>query len=196
MSVNFIATSKLPTEFGEFLMHGFLDPESGKEHVVLTMGDLEAEGPLLTRIHSECLTGDALFSKRCDCGPQLQAAMELIAAEGRGMIMYLRQEGRGIGLVNKIRAYALQDQGHDTVEANEALGFDADQREYSMCLNMLEHFGVSELELMTNNPRKLAAMNSIGITVSSRKQHEVGRNKYNEHYLTTKKGKLGHLLDN
>ncbi len=195
MTVNYVESSKLPTPWGVFDMHGFEDTENGKEHVVLTLGDVKRGGPVLARVHSECLTGDALFSLRCDCGAQLQAALHKIAVEGRGAIFYLRQEGRGIGLLNKIKAYHLQDCGADTVEANEQLGFGADIRDYSILKPMLEHFGISELKLMTNNPRKVAALTDLGIKVSERLAHETGRNPHNARYLETKKGKLGHLFN-
>lgn len=176
-------------------MHGFEDSESDKEHVVLTMGDISGDDPVLARVHSECLTGDGLFSLRCDCGAQLQAALHKIAQQGRGAVFYLRQEGRGIGLLNKIKAYHLQDAGADTVEANEALGFGADLRQYDMLKPMMAHFGVKSLRLMTNNPRKIAALREIGINVIERLPHETGRNPHNAKYLETKKGKLGHMLD-
>jgi len=194
--VKFVASATLPTEWGDFSIHGFEDVLTGKEHVVLAMGDLGSAEPVLCRIHSECLTGDALFSLRCDCGPQLQLAMQKIAAEGRGMILYLRQEGRGIGLLNKIKAYSLQDQGADTVEANEKLGFEADGREYEVCKPILEHFGVNEVRLMTNNPRKVASLQELGITVAERLPIETGHNSHNESYLAVKVNKLGHLLHN
>ncbi len=194
MSVVFVAASKLPTPFGEFVMHGFLDEETGKEHVALSMGDISDGAPVLGRLHSECLTGDALFSLRCDCGSQLEAALRAIADEGRGVLLYLRQEGRGIGLLNKIRAYELQDGGADTVEANVRLGFGADQRDYAICLPMLEHLGVSAIRLMTNNPRKVKALEGFGIRIAERRPLQTGLNPHNERYLATKAGKLGHLL--
>lgn len=195
MTIRFVESSKLPTPWGMFEMHGFEDTESGKEHVVLTMGDTGTDEPLLARIHSECLTGDALFSLRCDCGAQLQHAMHRIALEGRGAIFYLRQEGRGIGLLNKIRAYHLQDCGADTVEANEQLGFGADMRDYSILKEMLRHLGAKSIRLMTNNPRKVKALEQLGIQVTERLPHQTGRNPHNVKYLSTKKGKLGHLFE-
>ncbi|TVZ40680.1 GTP cyclohydrolase II [Alteromonadaceae bacterium 2753L.S.0a.02] len=195
MTIEYVESSKLPTAWGMFEMHGFSDSDSDKEHVVLTMGDLSGDEPVLIRVHSECLTGDALFSLRCDCGAQLQAAMHRIAVEGRGAIFYLRQEGRGIGLVNKIRAYHLQDKGADTVEANERLGFGADMRDYSLLKPMFEKMGIQRVKMMTNNPRKITALQELGIEVAERLPHETGRNPHNSHYLETKRGKLGHLLD-
>jgi GTP cyclohydrolase II len=177
-------------------MHGFEEVESGQEHVVLTLGDISNGKSVLARTHSECLTGDALFSMRCDCGYQLEQAMQSIADEGRGILLYLRQEGRGIGLLNKIRAYQLQDQGADTVEANEKLGFAADLRDYSICSGMLEYLNVQSLRLMTNNPRKVKALEQGGITIVERLPLEVGRNPHNESYLSTKASKLGHWLKN
>lgn len=194
MTVKYVESCKLPTPWGIFDMHGFEDSESDKEHVVLTMGNVRGEEPVLARVHSECLTGDGLFSLRCDCGAQLQAALHKIAQEGRGAVFYLRQEGRGIGLLNKIRAYHLQDAGADTVEANEALGFGADLRRYDMLKPMLAHFGIHKLRLMTNNPRKIEALREIGIDVVERLPHETGRNPHNVKYLETKKGKLGHMF--
>ena len=194
MSVVFVAASQLPTPFAVFTMHGFLDEESGKEHVALTLGDVADGQPVLGRLHSECLTGDALFSQRCDCGAQLEAALRAIAAEGRGVLLYLRQEGRGIGLLNKIRAYELQDGGADTVEANERLGFAADQRDYSICQPMLDHLGIRSVLLMTNNPRKVKALEGFGVRVAERRPLEIGLNPHNRKYLATKAGKLGHML--
>lgn len=195
MSFRFIASSLLPTRYGEFTMHGFAD-ENGKEHVALTMGDVADGLPVLGRVHSECLTGDAFASLRCDCGPQLEAALSAIATEGRGVLFYLRQEGRGIGLINKIRAYHLQDQGLDTVEANEKLGFGADMREYSMLRAMIKHLGIKKMKLMTNNPRKLNALADAELETIERVPLKVGRNPHNQQYLTIKRQKLGHLLDN
>jgi len=195
VTIRFVESCKLPTPFGMFVMHGFADDANEKEHVVLTMGDITTCEPLLARIHSECLTGDALFSLRCDCGPQLQAAMHKIGVVGRGVIFYLRQEGRGIGLINKVRAYALQDCGADTVEANEQLGFGADMRDYSILKPMLEHLNIRTLKLLTNNPRKVKALQDLGINVVERLPHQTGRNPHNQKYLETKKGKLGHLFN-
>ena len=194
MSVKYVASSKLPTPWGVFAMHGFEDTESGKEHVALTIGEWSKDDAVLGRVHSECLTGDALFSLRCDCGFQLQTAMQHIAEKGQGFILYLRQEGRGIGLINKIRAYELQDQGANTVEANEKLGFAADLRRYDMIVPMLEKIGVKQVNLMTNNPRKVNALEKFGVKVLERVPLQVGKNRYNESYLKTKSTVLGHLM--
>ena len=194
MSVRYVASSQLPTPWGVFDMHGFEDIENEKEHVVLTLGDLHDGLPVLARIHSECLTGDALFTMRCDCGAQLRSAMERISREGRGALFYLRQEGRGIGLLNKIKAYHLQDAGADTVEANEQLGFGADMRDYSICRVMLAHLGIGTLRLMTNNPRKVAALEALGVHVVERIAIRTGQNPHNLRYLETKAGKLGHWM--
>ena len=193
-SVSLVASSKLPTPWGVFTLVGFKEEANGKDHAALVMGDIADGEPVLGRIHSECLTGDALFSLRCDCGFQLQAAMEKIAKAGRGVLLYVRQEGRGIGLLNKIRAYHLQDQGADTVEANVALGFAADMRDYTICADMLKALEVKSLRLMTNNPRKLKAMESFGIPVAERVPLQEGRNPHNEFYLSTKANKLDHLF--
>lgn len=195
MAVRYVQSCRLPTPFGVFDMHGFEEIETGKEHIALTLGSLEGDEPMLARTHSECLTGDALYSMRCDCGYQLEEALRSIAREGRGILMYLRQEGRGIGLLNKIRAYNLQDQGADTVEANEQLGFAADLRDYSMCKDMLNHLGICRLKLMTNNPRKVSALTGLGIEIVERVPLHVGRNPHNEGYLNTKQSKLGHWLE-
>lgn len=195
MPVVFVAASKLPTPFAIFTMHGFLDEATGREHVVLSLGDIADGQPVLGRLHSECLTGDALFSQRCDCGSQLEAALQAIAREGRGVLLYLRQEGRGIGLLNKIRAYALQDKGADTVEANHQLGFAADERDFTLCADMFKLLGVDAVRLLTNNPKKVEILTEAGINISERVPLIVGRNPKNEHYLATKAAKMGHLLD-
>lgn len=185
--------AKLPTKWGDFTIYGLEHTSDNKEHVALAMGDLSADEPLLVRVHSECLTGDAFSSLRCDCGPQLDAALEKISKQGRGMVVYLRQEGRGIGLVNKIKAYALQDQGQDTVEANLNLGFEADQRNFDVAAELLTALGVKKIRLMTNNPKKVEALKAANIQVVERVPMNYGKNPHNEHYLSTKTGKMGHL---
>ena len=194
MTTHHIQSSKLPTDFGTFTMHGYEDAAANKEHLVLTMGDIGDGEPVLCRVHSECLTGDALFSLRCDCGNQLQAALRAIAGAGRGALFFLRQEGRGIGLLNKIKAYHLQDLGADTVEANERLGFGADMRDYSILAPMFSHLGIQRVRLMTNNPRKVEALEELGIEVVQRLPLDTGSNPHNEKYLQTKGAKLGHLF--
>lgn len=194
MSLKYAISTRLPTPFAIFDIHGFEDSESGKEHVAITLGDVHSGEPILCRVHSECLTGDALFSQRCDCGSQLNAALRLIAKEGRGIVLYLRQEGRGIGLINKLRAYNLQDLGADTVEANEQLGFAADMRTYLVAVKMLGHFGIESVRLMTNNPRKVDALSRDGINVVERVELQSNINPCNALYLQTKATKLGHML--
>ena len=191
----FVSAAKLPTRKGEFTIHGFVEENSGIEHVALSYGTWQPEDVVPIRIHSECLTCDALFSTRCDCGFQLERAMENIVENGCGVLLYLRQEGRGIGLINKIRAYHLQDQGMDTVEANEHLGFDADMRTYEMCKVMLDKLNVKNVELMTNNPRKTAALKDLDINVVARKPIDHGITKDNKNYIKTKTEKLGHAFD-
>ena len=166
MDIRYIASSKLPTQWGEFRIHVFGDSETGKEHLALVYGDPDTSEPVLCRVHSECLTGDALFSLRCDCGSQLQESMRRIADTGSGVVLYLRQEGRDIGLGNKIRAYALQDEGADTVQANVQLGFGVDDRDYGVCAPMLEALGINRLVLITNNPEKVQALEALGLEVS------------------------------
>ena len=190
----YVASCDLPTPWAVFRLHAFVDKRSGKEHLAITLGDFHDGEPVLARMHSECLTGDALFSQRCDCGAQLESAMKMIASEGRGIVLYLRQEGRGIGLINKIRAYRLQEQGADTVEANAQLGFAADLRDYHIAKPMLDHFSITTLRLMTNNPRKIAALEKAGINVVERIPLVVNRNAFNERYLNTKARKLNHLI--
>lgn len=187
-----VTEARLPTEYGEFRIVGFQDSLSGAEHVALVMGEVTPE-PLLVRVHSECLTGDGFHSLRCDCGPQRDAAMEAIAAVGRGILVYLRQEGRGIGLLNKIRAYHLQDGGADTVEANLQLGFPADSRDFGIGAQMLYLLGARKLRVLTNNPRKLHSLGGFGLEVVERVPLHVGHNQHNAVYLSTKAEKLGHL---
>ncbi len=189
-----VAQAVLPTVYGEFQIIGFTDTTTQKEHVALVMGDVSTPQPVLTRIHSECLTGDTLFSLKCDCGFQLEESMKKIAQAQRGVILYMRQEGRGIGLLNKIRAYALQDQGLDTYDANVALGFRPDERSYDICAEMLKILQVKEVRLITNNPDKLSALRNWGIIIAGREPIEVGRNKYNNNYLNTKKERFHHML--
>lgn len=188
------AEAFLPTAHGEFRLFGYVDPLNGGEHLALVMGEVADGRPVLVRVHSECLTGDALHSLRCDCGAQRDAALAAIAAEGRGALLYLRQEGRGIGLINKIRAYALQDQGADTVEANERLGFAADLRDYGVGAQILLDLGVRRLRLLTNNPRKGAALARFGLEVVEEVPLWAGHNPYNRRYLRTKQLRLGHRL--
>lgn len=188
-----VADARLPTPYAEFRLRVYLAAD-GKEHLAVTLGELRGVPPPLVRVHSECLTGDALFSLRCDCGFQLEHALQRIATERRGALIYLRQEGRGIGLANKIRAYALQDTGIDTVEANAHLGFGPDLRDYGLAVEILADLGIAQLRLLTNNPRKLNALTAAGINVLERVPIECGRNPHNESYLTTKSDKLGHLL--
>ena len=196
MPIAFVATSKLPTAFGDFKISVFQDPETGEEHVALSKGlDMPATGPVLVRIHSECLTGDAFSSLKCDCGPQLKATQKMINDAGQGVILYLRQEGRGIGLTNKIRAYALQDQGHDTVDANLMLNLPADAREYDMCKIMLDHLQVKQVKLITNNPLKINALKALGINVIERVPLTVGLNPFNEQYLKTKLERMSHMYN-
>ncbi|MCF8998517.1 GTP cyclohydrolase II [Acinetobacter nectaris] len=194
MPIQFVATSKLPTAFGDFNISVFQDPETKEEHVALSKGlDAPPTAPVLVRIHSECLTGDAFASLKCDCGPQLKATQELINEAGQGIILYLRQEGRGIGLTNKIRAYALQDQGHDTVDANLLLNLPADARRYDMCKIILDHFNVQEIKLITNNPLKVKALEALNINIVDRVPLTVGLNPFNASYLKTKVNRMSHL---
>jgi 3,4-dihydroxy 2-butanone 4-phosphate synthase/GTP cyclohydrolase II len=189
-----VSEARLPTRYGEFRVVAYRARYDPDEHVALVMGDVTDGRPVLTRVHSQCVTGDVFGSLRCDCGPQMERALEMIAAEGRGLFLYMRQEGRGIGLHNKIRAYALQDQGLDTVEANHALGFPADRRDYGIGMQILRDLGVRKLRLLTNNPEKRAGLEGYGLEVVERVPIEVHPNPHNAHYLETKRVKLGHLL--
>lgn len=190
-----VTEANLPTEFGVFKIVGFEFPDTKKEHVALVLGDIEnTDEPILARIHSECLTGDALHSLKCDCGFQLAAALRQISEAGRGVLLYHREEGRGIGLINKIRAYALQDQGMDTIEANLALGFAADERNFEVCADMFDLLGVKEIRLLTNNPNKIETMRKSGINIVERVALNVGENRYNTEYLDTKAKKMGHFI--
>ena len=195
VSVAFVAASRLPTRHGTFMIHAFEDPETGKEHVALVMGNVDDGQPVLMRVHSECLTGDGFGSLRCDCGPQLEGAMQRVAEAGRGIILYLRQEGRGIGLINKIRAYALQDTGADTVDANRMLGFADDARDYRFAAHIVQSLGIRQARLLTNNPLKVRALEAQQIEVIERIPLHAGANPLNHRYLSTKAHRMGHLQD-
>jgi len=192
MTIQKIAEAKLPTHWGEFNVIAFEDKKLNEEHLLLYMGELQNDS--LLRIHSQCLTGDTLYSLKCDCGSQLAMALQRISEQGVGMLIYMAQEGRGIGLVNKIRAYELQDKGMNTVEANEALGFAADERDYSYCKEILSAVNISSVRLMTNNPRKIKGLEDVGIKVTERVSIEIEPNKHNEDYLKVKADKLGHMI--
>jgi 3,4-dihydroxy 2-butanone 4-phosphate synthase/GTP cyclohydrolase II len=189
-----VATAALPTEHGDFRVYAFESTIDHETHVALVKGEMGDGENVLVRVHSRCLTGDVFHSARCDCGPQLDAAMERIAAEGRGVLLYLNQEGRGIGLANKIRAYELQDQGLDTVEANERLGFKADQRDYGIGVQILKNLGVRSMRLLSNNPRKLVGIEGYQLSVAEWLPLEIPASEATRRYLTTKKNKLGHKL--
>ena len=194
LSVERVAEAHLPTEVGEFRIAGYRSLNSDEEFVVLYKGEMRPEIPTLVRIHSQCLTGDVFGSTKCDCGRQLHRAMEMIEREGRGAIVYQHQEGRGIGILNKIRAYALQDEGADTVEANERLGLGVDLREYRQCAEVLFDLGLCQVKVMSNNPLKLQALEEAGLQIVERVAIEVETPKCAEQYLRTKKEKMGHLL--
>ena len=192
MTIQKIAEAKLPTHWGEFKVIAFEDKKLNEEHLLLYMGELQNDS--LLRIHSQCLTGDTLYSLKCDCGSQLAMALQRISEQGVCMLIYMAQAGRGIGLVNKIRAYELQDKGMNTVEANEALGFAADERDYSYCKEILSTVNISSVRLMTNNPRKIKGLEDVGIKVTERVSIEIEPNKHNEDYLKVKADKLGHMI--
>lgn len=194
VTVERVATAKLPTQFGDFMITGYRSLISDEEFVTIFKGEMDPELPTLVRIHSQCLTGDVFGSIKCDCGPQLRKAMEMIEAEGCGAIVYQQQEGRGIGIINKIRAYALQDEGADTVEANEQLGFAIDSRDYQQCAEILFDLGLCKIKVISNNPDKLAALERAGLRIVERIPIEVEAEESAAHYLKTKKEKMGHLI--
>jgi len=189
------SVADFPTEYGHFTIIGFVNNKDGKDHIIILKGEIGDGEDMLLRIHSACLTGDALGSMRCDCGPQLHHALEIIEKAGLGAVLYHQAEGRGIGLVNKLRAYALQDAGYDTYDANLALGFKADERDYAIPAAMLKKIGIKSVRLMTNNPEKVAELEKHGIVVKERVQHELPAHEHDRAYLETKKERFGHFLD-
>jgi GTP cyclohydrolase II len=192
-TVTLLSEARVPTPYGTFTMKLFLEPQTGLEHVAMVMG--EVAGTTLARVHSECMTGDVFASLRCDCGPQLQSALKQIGDAGHGVVLYLRQEGRGIGLANKLRAYALQDEGLDTVEANVRLGFAPDMRNFEVAARMFDALGVTGVRLITNNPRKMATLEQHGVKIVERVPARIETQAENEKYLSTKAQKLGHQID-
>ena len=193
--MNCVANAKLPTVYGEFQIKGYVNDITGEHHVALVCGDIQDGEDVLCRVHSECLTGDVFGSARCDCGDQLHTAMKMVQEEGRGVILYMRQEGRGIGLINKLKAYELQEHGRDTVEANVELGFEPDLREYWSGAQMLQDLGVKSIRLMTNNPSKIYGLEGFDFKITQRVPIEIQPGKYDEFYLRTKKDKMGHVFE-
>ena len=192
--ITFVESSELPTEFANFKVHAFTETGNTKDHLVISLGILTSNKPILARIHSQCITGESLFSLRCDCRFQLTESLQQIAENGSGAIFYLQQEGRGIGLSNKIRAYKLQDEGLDTVEANHQLGFHEDERNYEIVASMAKHLQIKSVDLMTNNPKKIDALGKMGLTINKRVPILSKSNDYNKKYLSTKAKKLGHFM--
>ena len=192
--IKFVEVSELPSEIANFKVHAFTEKQSEKDHLAITLGDIKLTNSVLTRIHSQCITGESFFSLRCDCRFQLTESLKLIANKGRGVVFYLQQEGRGIGLSNKIRAYKLQDKGLDTVEANHHLGFDDDERNYEIVSEMANHLQIKAIDLLTNNPKKIVALEKSGLKVNKRIPIKSVSNAHNKSYLDTKVKKLGHLM--
>ena len=192
--ITFVETSELPTDIANFKVHAFTEKKNNKDHLVIAFGDLSSDQPVLARIHSQCITGESFFSMRCDCRFQLTESLKQITNNGSGVIFYLQQEGRGIGLSNKIRAYKLQDEGMDTVEANHQLGFHEDERNYEIVVSMAEHLNIKSVNLMTNNPKKINALEKMGLIINKRVPILSKSNEHNKKYLSTKALKLGHLM--
>ena len=193
-TISFVETSELPTDIANFKVHAFTEEQTKKDHLVIAFGNIESKKPILARLHSQCITGESFFSMRCDCRFQLTESLQQIANNGSGVIFYLQQEGRGIGLSNKIRAYKLQDEGMDTVEANHQLGFHEDERNYEIVASMADHLNINSLDLMTNNPKKIKALEKMGLKVNRRIPILSESNQHNKKYLKTKAKKLGHLF--